>query len=598
VSHARTLRARGARYPPAQEPVGAFLPPVATKLTQSPWLLKPGKLCQPLALHWSFVVGIADVVAAGHRRAAHPRALYALAATLAGAPIVVATFQAVHLRWTANGDDAVIATRAFDVFSGHTPLVGQWSQASGITDHATYSPGPLLYWLLAVPSHIGALPMALTMGAVNLACVAGTVALARRHGGELFMVAVAAALALTARALPTEVPYEIWNTWAGIFPFVLLIFVTWSVGTGDVRLLPLGVGLASYVVQCDLAYVAPALACMGVALVGLVLSRRAIPGREARIWVGLAAVVAAVCWSPALIQEFRHGTGNLSRIVQVATDDHGTVGPGVGWRTLAESVGVVPLWLRPAPSLAQRLFLGSASGAIHQVSAALILGGVLVLLVLAVRRRQREFAVAMGLAFALCGAIVAGAASVPVGHLGFAAKPYVLTWIIPAGMFVWMGAGLAASRLVAPGFARLRLPRGRVQLAAVAICAGAAIAASLRDYRGPDRFPPGDKDYPAFRNVTASVLAAIGNERDVLVADNNSFDTTYERALVYSLRRHGVSPTVSRSYLVRQFGAAYRTDARRHHVTVTVVKGSAAAPGGQIVARHGDVTVSVTTAGG
>ena len=32
---------------------GEFLPPVATKLTQSPWFLNPGKLRQPPFLHWS-----------------------------------------------------------------------------------------------------------------------------------------------------------------------------------------------------------------------------------------------------------------------------------------------------------------------------------------------------------------------------------------------------------------------------------------------------------------------------------------------------------------------------------------------------------------
>ena len=33
-----------------------FLPPVATKLTQPPWFLKPGKLRQPPFLHWSLEV--------------------------------------------------------------------------------------------------------------------------------------------------------------------------------------------------------------------------------------------------------------------------------------------------------------------------------------------------------------------------------------------------------------------------------------------------------------------------------------------------------------------------------------------------------------
>jgi hypothetical protein len=34
------------------------VPPVATKLTQSPWFLnKPPQFCQPPFLHWSLLVG-------------------------------------------------------------------------------------------------------------------------------------------------------------------------------------------------------------------------------------------------------------------------------------------------------------------------------------------------------------------------------------------------------------------------------------------------------------------------------------------------------------------------------------------------------------
>src|SRR5215208_5245102 len=39
------------------QPAGGFLPPVATKLTQSPWFLKTPKVFQPPFLHWSLEVG-------------------------------------------------------------------------------------------------------------------------------------------------------------------------------------------------------------------------------------------------------------------------------------------------------------------------------------------------------------------------------------------------------------------------------------------------------------------------------------------------------------------------------------------------------------
>jgi len=84
---------------------------------------------------------------------------------VAAMPVLIATAQAFQLGWVASSDDGVIATRAFDVLSGHSPLVGQWTQASSLIDKPTYSPGPLLYWLLAVPAQLGSRAMLLTMGA-------------------------------------------------------------------------------------------------------------------------------------------------------------------------------------------------------------------------------------------------------------------------------------------------------------------------------------------------------------------------------------------------------------------------------------------------
>jgi hypothetical protein len=523
------------------------------------------------------------------------RVLFPTAVALAGAPIAVATLHAIRMHWTAAGDDAVIATRALDVFSDHSPLVGQWSQASSITGHPTYSPGPLLYWLLAIPSRLGPLEMAVTMGAVNLGSVVGVVALARRQGGPLFMVGVAAALVITCRSLPVEIPYEIWNTWAGIFPFLLLMFVSWAIGSGAFRLLPLGVVLASFVVQCDLAYVAPAVACAAVAVLGLVLWRRT-EGRagDIRPWVALSAVVAVVCWSPAILQELRHGPGNLSRVVALAVHHHETVGLTTGWHTLTESVGVLPLWLKPTLSLEQRYFLGHATGATHEWSTALILAAVVALLLLSVRQREHEIAVAMGLNLALCGSIVAAAGSVPAENLGVAAKAYVLVWTVPAGMFVWTSTSLAAWRAAAPAYGRLHPPRVGLELAAVAICAVAVVAASARDYRDRGRFPPGSKDYLAMRATNASVLDAIAGRRDILIADDGAWDTTFERSLVYSLRLHGLLPSVRGPYIVTQLGSAYRAGTRAHGVTVTVAHGAAPVPhAGRVVVRNREVTVSI-----
>ena len=110
------------------------------------------------------------------------RRLVLLVGLLAALPVVAALVRALAWHWyPVSDDDGVIATRALDVFSSRSPLVGQYSQASLLTGHSTFSPGPLLYWLLAIPARFGPSALVITIGLVNIASVMGVVALARRR---------------------------------------------------------------------------------------------------------------------------------------------------------------------------------------------------------------------------------------------------------------------------------------------------------------------------------------------------------------------------------------------------------------------------------
>ena len=55
--------------------------------------------------------------------------------------------------WRPVGDNAAIASRAYQTFTAHPPLVGLLSTA-GSRGHTVYDPGPLLFWLLSVPVRI------------------------------------------------------------------------------------------------------------------------------------------------------------------------------------------------------------------------------------------------------------------------------------------------------------------------------------------------------------------------------------------------------------------------------------------------------------
>jgi hypothetical protein len=84
------------------------------------------------------------------------RAVPAIAAGLAAAvPVLISTVHAVNAGWEPAGDDGIILTRAWDVLTSHSPLVGQYSEAGNVTGQIVHSPGPLLYWLLALPVRYG-----------------------------------------------------------------------------------------------------------------------------------------------------------------------------------------------------------------------------------------------------------------------------------------------------------------------------------------------------------------------------------------------------------------------------------------------------------
>ena len=163
--------------------------------------------------------------------------------------MINSTIKAAHAGWVPAGDDGIIATRGWDVLTSHTPLVGQYSEA-GLLIHGQvmHSPGPMLYWLIALPAHLGSVTsIAVTMGVVNTLAIIGCVALARRRGGLILMFATAAGIALMCQSLPAEAMHDIWNPAAGLFPFLLLIFLSWSLTCGEYRLLPFTVFVASFI---------------------------------------------------------------------------------------------------------------------------------------------------------------------------------------------------------------------------------------------------------------------------------------------------------------------------------------------------------------
>jgi hypothetical protein len=483
--------------------------------------------------------------------------LITLAAGLGAAvPVIVATVNAVRDHWEPGADQAIIATRAYEVLTSYTPLVGQYTLAGDVTGHVTHGLGPMLYWLIALPARFGTpASITITMGVFNALCIVGAVALARRRGGLVLMFAAAVAIALMCQSLAAETFHDVWNPSAGLFPFLLLIFLCWSVACGDHRLLPLTVVVASFVVQAHLMYLPPTVGLLAVAAVGLALTKRRLGDPRRTIALGLVTVVAAAaCWVAPAIDEIEHHPGNLSLVVQSATAHQPTVGATVGWHAVARAVGYKPWWLYvPTDRWTRKDDVRLTPGGLRTATTVILLEALALAAVLGVVFRRRDVASAAIIGLVMSAALAAEAAHTPVPRVLSATLGYTMWWGSQLGMWVWLIVawslwlvGVAAVRALAVRLPQPALGR-RARLALVAASAfitmlalgGTAMAgAAVSRTEKPDEHlaiyrPIAELAAPLIRMFPPGSTVVLDGRLDVS-------PMPMKPALRYLLARHGV----------------------------------------------------------
>jgi hypothetical protein len=520
-----------------------------------------------------------------------------LATGLAAAvPILVSTVEVVAAGWVPYSDDAVVAVRAFDVFTTHPPLLGQWSSGySGVVGTPTYGLGPLLFWLLAVPAHApwpGSFEIAI--GLLNVASVMGAVGLAHRRGGGPLMFAVAIAIPVMCASLPAEVYSDIWNPSAALLPFTLLIFLAWSLACGEFRLLPLTVLVGSFVSQCHLGYAVPVLGAIVVGLVGLAISRASASSQarapnlsvtadkkgSVRRW-GLAAIlVGLVCFSAPLLEQAIHRPGNLVLLVRAATADEPTVGLEAGWRAVVHTIGIVPWWLRDPQVPIERIAdLSVGPSVVATASAVLALVAVIAITLVGWMRHRIDVASAGALGLTLCFSLVLVTASTPKET--FPTVGYTIRWASPAGMWLWLALGWSIATL-SP--VRSSLARRRQTVAALASVGVVAVVAGLVAAGGELRDEPHDE----MRTINDRVVAELRSEEGVRVDASSGREASFmalgfHAGLVYALRREGHEVSVPMGPEV--FGGAYDVDAGVYERTVRVDVDRPAPERGRLIVR-------------
>jgi hypothetical protein len=392
----------------------------------------------------------------------------------AATPVIRSAITAVRDGWVPAGDDGIITTRGWDVLTAHSPLVGQYSEAGlVIRGQVMHSPGPMLYWLLALPARFGSVAsIAVTMAAVNTLAIVACVALARRRGGIPLMLAAAFAIALMCQSLPAEAMHDVWNPAAALFPFLLLVFVCWSLACGDLWLAPAAVLLGSYVVQTHLMYLAPTVVLFAVAAVGAAAvwrarrrRARAAGSRPPRAWpwAATAVVLAALCWLPPAIDEIRNDPGNLTMIVRTAEHRGPTLGDSVGWHAVVRSLGVRPWWLYvPASEWERKADVRASPGSLATDSTIAILCALLATGLVAIRLRRWDLAAAAAIGLGMSAAIGLQAAENPAARLLSETLGYTMWWGSVLGMWVWLVLAWALWLALAA------LLRGRLRLSPAA----------------------------------------------------------------------------------------------------------------------------------
>jgi hypothetical protein len=487
----------------------------------------------------------------------------------ASLPVIFAMVHAVVVGWVPLGDDAMALVRSYDVLTERSPLVGQSSGAvTSLLGEQAFCPGPLLFWLLALPVRFpGTIAPALTVGLVGVASVVGTVALAHRRGGRPFMFVVAIAIPLMLASHPLETYSDVFNSSAPLLPFMLVIFLAWSLACGEYRLLPLTVLVASFTVQSHLTFVAPTLGVTAVGTAGLAIGLgRRRRSRSVLRWSVAAALVGLVCWSAPLIDQAIHRPGNFTLLYRAATAGDPTLGFDAGLRGAIHAVGVLPWWLEAPRDALERIGdLSAAPGAVAFGSALLVLLGLLAVTLAGWRRRRSVIWATGAFGLILCAAVAADAAATPTAQAGTVV--YTLRWAEPAGMCVWLLLGWALATLLLPRrrslAARHPTRLAPPALAAVALAASAVVV-------GAD---PPDEPFDEMRTINARLKAELPSGTFVRIDRASSgrgifLAVQFQAGSVYALRRDGVdvvAPSIS-----RKLGAAYDDPGHGYVVQVAV----------------------------
>jgi len=367
-------------------------------------------------------------------------ALRAAAHLAAWAPFVVAAVRLVQDGWRPVSDAAAIALRSWDVLTAHGPLVGQATRlAQGV-----YDPGPLQYWLLAVPVHVDP-PHGLMWGGA-LWCMAAaslTIEAAWSVAAETGAVLASGMILATVAWMPGVALQPYWNPWFGVVFLFAALAAGWAVMSGRRGWWPVLVITASVAAQAHLMFAIVSAALVLVALVvGLMDSARDRAGYR---WAVAGLAAGAACWAAPVIQQLTGRTGNLTALIHSEAAAGRQTGLAFGLKALAGAAGPPPLWWKPLQSLLDLHVIDRRPAWFGAVTLAVTA----TVLIAAIRPlRSRRLAALAGVSLvASLGSLAMyagiGVAGIPAAPSTLNTVNYLMILLLPVGVLSWLTVAAA-----------------------------------------------------------------------------------------------------------------------------------------------------------
>ena len=321
-------------------------------------------------------------------------------------------------------------------------LLGPYSRFSW------FHPGPLLYYVLWLPYRItGSTGASLAIAALtlNAVVVVGIALVARRRGGLPLVLLTLFLVGLLSAGEGAQFFRDVWNPLITVLPFVLLVLVAWSMSCAEAWALPVGVVVATFLVQTHVGYglVATALLLAGVVGAAITAWRRRSDGHHAervRSWLRMLVVTAgvgAVLWLPSSCNRCATSPAtSASSSASSATTVASTATATRGMPSLRSSA--------PGPTgCAATSFATSTAARLDLSGATPVAVWALVLVVAGVftwRRAKDAFRLDVVVALTIVVAVVS--VSRIVGDI----FPYLVTWTWAVGMLTWLAIAWSVVR--------------------------------------------------------------------------------------------------------------------------------------------------------